>query len=461
MKKILSFIVCCLFVTAANASVIEFRSVKHQNDSLLLAIYDLNVPSSAFRQFVTGRFDNGTFRYLLPVTGYPQYISFQVNGKPVITNALVEPTDSICITIMESGKYAVTGRGKEKWSCRKLLDSLIFNQDFGRKMRNKDDPGDSVSWLETLHSAKALLQRPGQNISAMAYTSLLTGRISFLASERLATLPAILAKDSLKHASWVKTELNSMESCIQEIISTQYDSLLSLCFEFPELLVKKMQVDKYTSMFKRWDLDQMFVSLSEKYTGVLESRVLFGLLIVNRKSETFLPLARKQLPYIADPRQLRVLFKMVEEENPGTQLSAASFKDGNNKSIQLNEFRDSVILLDFWYTGCHACIKMQESLAPLEEKLKDKAFRIVSVSIDRDLNLWKKSVASGNYTNSRHVNLRTGSEGDDHPFIKQFQISSYPTLMLIDKSGKLITTGVPDPRFGKLNELIRLINANL
>ncbi len=53
---------------------------------------------------------------------------------------------------------------------------------------------------------------------------------------------------------------------------------------------------------------------------------------------------------------------------------------GNMQSLP----KDGVVLLNFWATWCPPCRREMPSMASLYNRLKDKGFRVVAVSVDRD-----------------------------------------------------------------------------
>jgi thiol-disulfide isomerase/thioredoxin len=87
---------------------------------------------------------------------------------------------------------------------------------------------------------------------------------------------------------------------------------------------------------------------------------------------------------------------------------AGTFQDVEGNSVNLDEFRDEVLMLNFWATWCGPCLVEMPSMASLYEGLGDKGLRVVAVS-DED-------AATVRY------------------FVDQ---NPYPFTFLIDREGKL------------------------
>ncbi len=108
--------------------------------------------------------------------------------------------------------------------------------------------------------------------------------------------------------------------------------------------------------------------------------------------------------------------------------------------ISISDYKDKVVVLDFWFTGCKACIMLANALKVARKRLSDDADIVfLSVSIDKDKETWLNSVAEEKYTHADFINTYTGGDGIDHPLIKRYDITAYPRLIIIGKNNKLST----------------------
>jgi thiol-disulfide isomerase/thioredoxin len=64
-------------------------------------------------------------------------------------------------------------------------------------------------------------------------------------------------------------------------------------------------------------------------------------------------------------------------------LPTLSFRDGNDREVNLDAFRGRIVLLNLWATWCAPCIDEMPALDRLQTALGGDAFTVVALSIDR------------------------------------------------------------------------------
>lgn len=150
---------------------------------------------------------------------------------------------------------------------------------------------------------------------------------------------------------------------------------------------------------------------------------------------------------ITDPVLKDIFQKTFGREIRGTPMEDFAFQDLSGLTKHLRDFKGKTILMDFWFTGCTGCKQVAPFLKIMEDSLRDrKDIILISVSIDRDSSRWKNSVLSGVYGSTDAVNLYTGGNGEEDPFLEKYNVMGYPTLMIIDKNGKLYERNPVQPR---------------
>ncbi|BAU10887.1 NHL repeat protein [Leptolyngbya sp. NIES-3755] len=129
-----------------------------------------------------------------------------------------------------------------------------------------------------------------------------------------------------------------------------------------------------------------------------------------------------------------------------------------NRSLSLKEFRGRIVLLDFWTYGCINCIHSFPDLKYLEQKYRDR-LTILSVHSAKFEN-------ENAIDNIRQAILRYEIE---HPVLvdrefkvwESYAVRAYPTFVLIDPKGYIVTSIAGEGRRNLLDKLIQeLIGKN-
>lgn len=139
--------------------------------------------------------------------------------------------------------------------------------------------------------------------------------------------------------------------------------------------------------------------------------------------------------------------------------------DQYGKIRRLSDFKGKLIVMDFWFTGCGACSQLAIQMKPIiESYVNNKDVVFISVSVDESKEIWLKSVEAETYSRKEDINLITDEQADKHPLLKHYNIQGYPTLLIISKEGRLITSTPPRPKKGVPENTVAfkmLINKNL
>jgi len=115
---------------------------------------------------------------------------------------------------------------------------------------------------------------------------------------------------------------------------------------------------------------------------------------------------------------------------PNWQLISLS-----GERISLADLKGKLVLIDFFYKGCYPCILAFPSLQALNEKYKDKGLLLLGID-PYD----KKEDDIESFLAKHGVTYTVLLGGKD--VANDYQVSSYPTIYIVDKNGKIIFTQV-------------------
>lgn len=109
-------------------------------------------------------------------------------------------------------------------------------------------------------------------------------------------------------------------------------------------------------------------------------------------------------------------------------------KDSNGTEVQLADYKDKVVLLNFWATWCGPCEVEIPWFKEFEQTYKDKGFAVLGVSEDEGG--WAAVRA---YMEARKMNYRVVLDEQNLPSPYK-EIQALPTTYLIDRQGRIAGT---------------------
>ena len=140
----------------------------------------------------------------------------------------------------------------------------------------------------------------------------------------------------------------------------------------------------------------------------------------------FLYLITTGLSYSMEPPDLK---NIVINKYPKSYKNI-TFKDINNKSVNLENFRNKLVILNFWATWCVPCLEEMPSLDLLQSK-NIKNLKIFPINIGQEDIL--KSKIFFKELKIKNLNIYIDPKIN---LPKKFLIRGIPTTILINKEGK-------------------------
>lgn len=140
-------------------------------------------------------------------------------------------------------------------------------------------------------------------------------------------------------------------------------------------------------------------------------------------------------------RALNEINKIVNRlELPGKQISLQGTTI-TNKPFDISDYRGKVVLIDFWATWCKPCVQELPELQEVYRFYHDKGLEIVGVSVDTERNLLAKFIVEHHIP---WVNLfeEEKEAGELNSIATKFGVGIFPTMMLLDREGKVVTVQI-------------------
>lgn len=133
--------------------------------------------------------------------------------------------------------------------------------------------------------------------------------------------------------------------------------------------------------------------------------------------------------------------------------SIINFKLPNEKGVLIdtNQYKGSILLIDFWASWCAPCRKQIPQIAKVFEKYKDKNFKILSISIDKNKKKWLSALEE---EKMQWDNVLENKEYLSK-IVKEYGITTIPATFLIDMDGIIIANNPT------IEELENYLNKNI
>lgn len=123
--------------------------------------------------------------------------------------------------------------------------------------------------------------------------------------------------------------------------------------------------------------------------------------------------------------------KLLSELEPIGTRPEIRFTALDRRPVDLARLRGKVVLLDFWATWCGPCVAEMPQLKALYQKWNPRGLEIIGISLDSD------RARLDTFVQREQIRWPQAFDGKswDGPLPKKFNITSLPTLWLLDKKG--------------------------
>lgn len=106
------------------------------------------------------------------------------------------------------------------------------------------------------------------------------------------------------------------------------------------------------------------------------------------------------------------------------------------KDVTLKNYKDKVVLIDFWATWCVSCVEMMPELQKLNKKhKKSKKFVVLGISIDQGEEVKKKI---GNFIKKRKISYPILHDAKKDSAFQSFNLKVVPTMFLINTEKQIV-----------------------
>ena len=138
---------------------------------------------------------------------------------------------------------------------------------------------------------------------------------------------------------------------------------------------------------------------------------------------------------------------------PGVEASDFEMQDVNGKTVRFHDVigKGKVTYIDFWATWCAPCVAEIPFLEKLVEEYKENPkIEFVSISMDSDLNLWRRKLEQDKPKWAQYIL----PDNFESPFAKEYNIRGIPRFMVFDGEGRILSINEERPSHENFKAII-------
>lgn len=125
----------------------------------------------------------------------------------------------------------------------------------------------------------------------------------------------------------------------------------------------------------------------------------------------------------------------------------------NGEKFSLKDLKGKMVYIDIWATWCGPCRAEFPSSQKLIQEFKgNDQLVFLYVSIDTEVDDWKKSLKTKNVPQGMHINHLVDQPGS---ISKKYYLSGIPRYILINKDGTIIEAVAPKPSSKEIRPLLK------
>lgn len=448
--------------------IVNDSSILNHGPDIQFRIYKdgINSEKSLHTNFINFKLQGNRTYFQIPLSTSLNYVKITYKYKPQsvlkhlgyllseVNNLYIFQTgDKIRITLSKKG-VKFSGKGSEKFTC--MYD--VYNQ---RKRGNTNltsyyNSGNYVGAIRALKNQEDSLYKVRRSVLAK-YKPLLAPEVYQLyAADIWATynnkVVDLFYTTLVYNTTIPKAAISQVYSDFKRTFDSNFlpVRILANSFRYCDFLnnlenfVYKHSMQPASANFNY--INSINASIKKKYAGLIKDKLC---LVTIYRIQNILP---DFIPFLDDAinnaseSKYKVALTQLKESISGKAYSF-ELPDQNGKTYRLDDFKGKLIIMDFWFTGCIPCQKFATELHPIIEYYKNNPNIVfISVSIDglKNKDLWVKSLLSEKYTSKNGINL-LAVEGINSKIIQHYNITGYPTLLIISETGQIITTTPPRP----------------
>ncbi len=122
----------------------------------------------------------------------------------------------------------------------------------------------------------------------------------------------------------------------------------------------------------------------------------------------------------------------------------------SGEKFDISQYKDKVVLVDFWATWCGPCIRELPNVLDNYAKYHGKGFEVVGISLDDDPEALQEFITENEIPWVTLFNPEEGKRGWENPVARYYGITGIPTVILVNQEGNVVSLSARGDELGNL-----------
>ncbi|HZB43814.1 MAG TPA: peptide-methionine (R)-S-oxide reductase MsrB, partial [Pyrinomonadaceae bacterium] len=158
-----------------------------------------------------------------------------------------------------------------------------------------------------------------------------------------------------------------------------------------------------------------------------------------------------------DAEESDAVVELVAEKEARTAPPLAAGEWINSKPLTLEALRGRVVLVEFWTYGCYNCVNTLPSVKSWDEKYRERGLTVIGVHTPESER--EKRIEEVRRQVAAHDIRFPVVTDNEFTTWKAYGVEAWPTLVLLDRRGRIRRTHVGEGRYAETETAIRKLLA--
>lgn len=161
--------------------------------------------------------------------------------------------------------------------------------------------------------------------------------------------------------------------------------------------------------------------------------------------------------------KLEIKRERIRQVMIGKDMPHGNIRAENGQTISTKAYEGKLLIIDFWATWCGPCLRGAPKFKDLGDKYRSDNVEFISVSIDRDYEVWKSFLGGRGWSSDTQYWMGMNRESPLFSFLykevddegRPLVIIGVPKYVIISPQGKILDNEAEFPTNPKFEEHVK------